>query len=255
MKNMNDIIWADTVDSTNSEARRLLEELDNLSVLTALSQTSGRGQRGNSWISEKGKNILLSIVLKFGERHARMIQAYDQFCISELAALSAVEFLSEYDVSAKIKWPNDIYVGDRKIGGILIENSLSGEWISASIIGIGLNINQKEFEDSLPNPTSMILETGATKDFDIKRCILRFNEIFNRYHERYLNVSGGFQALRKLYLAQMWRKDLLSKFIDNSSGATFKGTITGLSDIGHLMIENEKGELKEFAFKEITYII
>ena len=255
MKNKYDIIWLDEVDSTNDEARRRIDACDNLSVVAALSQSAGRGQRGNSWSSEGGKNLLFSIVLKFDGTLTGKFRAYDQSAISEMTSLCIVDFLSTYGIKAQIKWPNDIYVGDRKICGILIENSLQDRWLSSSIIGIGLNINQKEFDDSLPNPTSMILETGATKDFDIKRCILRFNEIFNRYHERYLNISGGFQALRKLYLAQMWRKDLLSKFIDNSSGATFKGTITGLSDIGHLMIENEKGELKEFAFKEITYII
>lgn len=255
MKNMDDIIWIDTVDSTNLEARRRLEHLDNLSVLTALSQTSGRGQRGNSWSSDKGKNLLFSIVLKFGRRYSRMIQAYDQFCISELAALSVVEFLSGCGIAAKIKWPNDIYVGDRKIGGILIENSLSGEWISSSIIGIGLNINQREFDKSLPNPTSLILETKADTEYDIEKCIRTFNEIFHRYHERYLNISGGFPALRRLYLAQMWRIDEEHRFIDNTTGRTFIGRIIGLSDVGQLMVEIEKGELKEFAFKEISYII
>ena len=159
MKNKYDIIWLQNVDSTNEEARRRFSECDNLSVLSAVSQTSGKGQRGNSWTSEPGANLTFSIILKDGYR----IKAYDQFVLSEITALSVIDFLSFHGIDSSIKWPNDIYVDKKKICGILVENSLRGEFVSSSIIGIGLNINQRNFDVNLPNPTSMILEDNIRK--------------------------------------------------------------------------------------------
>ena len=155
MKNVNDIIWLDNVDSTNEEAKRRFHICDNLSVLSAISQTSGRGQKGNVWISETGQNLTFSIILKLSDERTRRIQAYDQFAVSEIAALAVSDYLNSLDIPAMVKWPNDIYVKDKKICGILIENMIRGEWLSGSIIGIGLNVNQDTFDPSLPNPTSM----------------------------------------------------------------------------------------------------
>ena len=119
MKNKTDIIWLDSIDSTNDEARRRILTLDNLSVLSALEQTGGRGQRENKWHSAPNQNLTFSIVLKNPP-----VNAADQFCISEITAVTLVNFLSEYGIEADIKWPNDIYVSGKKICGILIENSL-----------------------------------------------------------------------------------------------------------------------------------
>ena len=146
MKSKHKIIWLNEVDSTNEEAKRHISVIDNLSVLTALSQTAGRGQRGNSWLSAPGENLTFSIVLK----HEPKVKAYDQFVISEIVSLSVVDFLSSYGISARIKWPNDIYVGDRKISGILIEHSVTGDSLSSSVVGIGLNINQRNFNVTNP---------------------------------------------------------------------------------------------------------
>ena len=152
MTKKHDIMWLDTVDSTNDEARRHISDIDNLSVLSALEQTAGRGQRGNRWTSRPGENLTFSIVLK-----SPVLMADDHFALNEIAALSVTDFLSIYGIKAEIKWPNDIYVDGRKICGILIENSFRGKSISTSIIGIGLNINQRNFDVNLPNPTSMVL--------------------------------------------------------------------------------------------------
>ena len=159
MTKKHDIIWLESTDSTNEEAGRRISDLDNLSVLSAVRQTEGRGQRGNSWSSNDGENLTFSIVLKYGngEGFIPEIRAADQFAISEAAALAVVDLLASYDIEAKIKWPNDIYVGNRKICGILIENAIRGSYIANSIIGIGLNVNQQTFDPSLPNPTSMLL--------------------------------------------------------------------------------------------------
>lgn len=262
MAKKHDTIWLDSVDSTNEEAARLIDSIDNLSVLSAMRQTEGKGQRGNTWSSDRGKNLTFSIVLKFDHEaetapHALpSMKAYDQFVISEITALSVVDLLAEYGIQARIKWPNDIYVGDRKICGILIENSLRGTNLHSSIVGVGINVNQTEFPDSVPNPTSMKSETG--EDQDIILMLEFFMEIFTDYLTRYGHIHGGYGKLRKMYHSQMWRKDEMAEFIENiDSGEKrrFRGTIKGLSDVGHLIIENEEGELREFSFKQISYIL
>ena len=274
MTKMYDIMWLERVDSTNSEAKRHISDIDNLSVLSALSQSEGRGQKGNKWSSFPGENLTFSIVLKFGEQTAGKaglsvagklrlaVAAREQFVLTEIASLSIVEFLSRHGIKAKIKWPNDIYVGDKKICGVLIENSLRGENLSSSIIGIGLNVNQRNFDVNLPNPTSMVLETGFEED--IKGCLEEFMDIFQGY------LEYSLPNLRERYLSYLWRHNIPARYIDQTlqsqplktdsegelPGREFTGIIRGLSPIGHLVVEDiEKGELKEFAFKEISYIL
>ena len=111
MKSKHDIIWLESVDSTNHEAARQISNLDNLSVVSAVRQTEGRGQRGNKWLSNNGENLLFSIVLKL----TPPMLAYDQFVLNELTALAVVDFLASYGISADIKWPNDIYIDKRKM--------------------------------------------------------------------------------------------------------------------------------------------
>lgn len=248
MKNKYDIIWLDSVDSTNDEARRRIGTCDNLSVLSAVTQTAGRGQRGNSWSSVPGENLMFSIILK--APHMK-VMACDQSVISQIASLAVTDFLAMHGLRAKIKWPNDIYVDDRKICGILIENSLRGDWINSSIIGIGLNINQRNFDVTIPNPTSMALEGAETPDLSV--CLEEFMGIFSDYCSRYLNITGGYLKIRTMYLSQMWRRNEPHRYV--SGGEEFIGIIRGISDQGLLVMENEKGELREFAFKEIAYVI
>lgn len=289
MTKMYDIMWLDSVDSTNSEAKRRISDIDNLSVLSALSQSEGRGQKGNKWSSVPGENLTFSIVLKFGEQTAGnaglsvagklrlVVAAREQFVLTEITSLSIVEFLSRHGIKAKIKWPNDIYVGDKKICGVLIENSLRGKNLSSSIIGIGLNVNQRNFDVNLPNPTSMILETGIEED--IRSCLEEFMDIFQGYLLA-ASASGPNRSLsgpelclpnlRERYLSYLWRYNTQARYIDLTlqsqplqtdsegelPGREFTGIIRGLSPIGHLVVEDiEKGELKEFAFKEISYIL
>lgn len=291
MTKMYDIMWLDSVDSTNSEAKRRIPDIDNLSVLSALSQSEGRGQKGNKWSSLPGENLTFSIVLKFGEQTAGKLRlavaAREQFVLTEITSLSIVEFLSRHGIKAKIKWPNDIYVGDKKICGVLIENSLRGENLSSSIIGIGLNVNQRNFDVNLPNPTSMILETGFEED--IRKCLEEFMDIFQACllavtasgpEHSLSSHQNSLSNLRERYLSHLWRHNTPARYIDLCRqpeqkrqnvqaaqqlqadledvvlGREFTGIIRGLSPIGHLVVEDiEKGELKEFAFKEISYIL
>lgn len=275
MAKKHDIIWLESVDSTNEECRRHISDIDNLSVVSALSQTSGRGQRGNTWCSAPGENLTFSIVLKFpaGRVGAGVagglepIQAYDQFVLSEIIALSVVDLLAGYDIQAMIKWPNDIYVGDRKICGILIENSVRGEWLSHSIVGIGLNVNQRNFDVNLPNPTSMVIcrnyqearsdcpANEALGDFGLQPLLEEFMEIFKAYLDRFCHIRGGYARLRQMYLSHLWRKDEPAQYIDKKSSREFTGTIRGLSDMGNLLIKTEDGILQEFSFNEISYLL
>lgn len=267
------ILWLDKADSTNSELRRRVSELDNLSVISAIEQTAGRGQRGNSWTSECGENLTFSILLKFSDRLPHQIQAYDQFAISQMNALAILDFLSSYGIEAKIKWPNDIYVGHKKICGTLIENSLSRQWISWSIIGNGINVNQTSFPANLPNPTSMALECG--KRFDNRRLLEDFMDIFDSYRNMYLHLNGGLSKLRTLYLSQMWRLGEEATFVDltvcqdstsekpvnifrpgeATDGKLFRGVATGITDTGSLIVRDAKGTVREFGFKEIAWVI
>ena len=299
MAKRHDIIWLESVDSTNEECRRRISDIDNLSVVAALSQSSGRGQRGNVWLSEAGQNLTFSIVLKFpinvmaGE--IEPLHAYDQFVLSEIAALSVVDMLAEHDIQAKIKWPNDIYVGDRKICGMLIENSVRGEWIQHSIIGIGLNVNQRNFDVTLPNPTSMVLcselscssgsqvASDSVPHYELQELLEEFMHIFRGYLDRYCHIRGGYGRLRHMYLSHLWRKDEPTQFIDRkiapsndyasyrsfstpcnplsspdadtNNPPVFSGIIRGLSDAGLLIVEMDDGTMQEFTFKEISYFI
>ena len=205
MAKKHDIIWLESIDSTNEECRRRISDIDNLSVVAALSQTSGKGQRGNVWLSESGQNLTFSIVLKFPAKGLKAemepMLAYDQFVLSEITSLAIVDLLADFGIEAKIKWPNDIYVGDRKICGILIENSLRGEWIQHSIIGIGLNVNQRNFDVTLPNPTSMVLCSGILEEYDLDYILEKLMDIFKHYITKFCHIRGGYGRLNKMYLA------------------------------------------------------
>lgn len=158
------ITWYDSIDSTNSEARRRLRELDNLSVLSARYQTAGRGQGDHSWHSRPGENLMFSVILKFGcPGGLARLEASRTLLITEIITVAIREFLLDgFGVDCRIKWPNDIYVADRKLCGILIENVLAGKEVDTSIIGVGLNLNQTVFPEDLPNPVSLAVLTGRT---------------------------------------------------------------------------------------------
>jgi BirA family biotin operon repressor/biotin-[acetyl-CoA-carboxylase] ligase len=198
MESKTDIIWLERVDSTNDEARRHISEIDNLSVVSALEQTKGRGQRGNRWSSQPGENLTFSLVVKDFR-----IKANEQSAISQATALSLVDLLSRHEIKARIKWPNDIYAGDEKICGILIENSLKGSEIDWSIIGIGLNVNQTAFPEDLPNPTSMKLCTANSNPYNTREILEEFMGIFTGYYREYLNGNGALDRLEEQFVSNL----------------------------------------------------
>ena len=216
MTKKHDIIWLDQIDSTNDEAARRISELDNLSVLSARTQSAGRGQRQNMWLSEPEANLTFSIILKLSD-----FMAKDQIAISAVTAISIVELLSKYNIPAEIKWPNDIYVGNDKISGILIEHSIKGRKISHSIIGIGLNINQCNFDVSIPNPTSMVqylrnldnkFATNEEK-IDIRVCLDDYIDIFKKNLCLHINEDRDFTSLRAIYMSMLRPSDNFSEEI------------------------------------------
>ena len=189
------IIWLDSIDSTNSEAKRCVSDVGSWTVISAKQQTHGRGQNGNKWFSEKSKNLTFSLILK-----DLSIRSWNQSAISEAISVAIVDALESYEITARIKWPNDIYCGKNKIGGILIEHSIMGDKIRWSIVGIGLNVNQRIFPLEIPNPTSMFLccsdqDIEYPLDQVMERILFKFEE----YHNTYLQNEDNLTGLRQIY--------------------------------------------------------
>lgn len=245
MKNKVSIEWYDELDSTNTEVLRRMDSLDSYAVIAAANQTAGRGQRGNSWNVQKGMNLTFSLLLKFRDEE---FTASEQFLLSEASALAVHDYLSARSIETSIKWPNDIYYRNKKLCGMLIENATSGKCLASSIIGIGLNVNQKEFPAGLVNPISMSQITNKT--YSLKEEL----EILCTFLSKRLELPLE-RDLNDEYAACIYRKNEFHEYVDCASGATFKGEILGVSNEGKLRVKTEKGELKEFAFKEISYII
>mgnify|MGYP001771314379 FL=1 len=180
---MENIIWYDELDSTNNEARRVLDALDNLSVIAAVGQSAGRGQGDHTWFASPGKNITATIVLK-----PENLSAGDYLFVTRVTTLALLSYLREHGVQARIKWPNDIWVEDRKICGILIENIIDGNRMKACLIGIGLNINEEGWPENLPNPVSLKELTG--KEYDVRHELQLLVGQISRHSEMLLSSDG-----------------------------------------------------------------
>ena len=239
-----DIACFEELTSTNDAARD--PRYGAGSVVLAERQTAGRGQRGNSWSSEAGMNLTFSVVLC-----PDFLQAGSQFYISKIAALAATDALAEWDIEAKIKWPNDIYVGDRKTAGILIENDLCGSCLARSVVGIGINVNQTRFDESLPNPTSLASVVGRRLD----RAEV-FESFYRRLSDRYGTLAEGrYGTIDADYLAKLYRLGEERPFVDARTGKYFRGTIFDVFPAGDLLVRHSDGRTESFLFKEIEYVL
>ncbi len=170
------IKWYDELDSTNDEAIRVMSKLESLSVIAAKIQNRGRGQYNRIWLTNPGENLTFTVVVKYGEGIVPKIKTRDVVKISMAAANSVVALLDSYNIASRIKLPNDIYVGDSKICGILMENYFTGNDLVTSIVGVGLNVNQRYFPTIIPNPTSLALQTNM--EYDLNEVLSKFIEIF-----------------------------------------------------------------------------
>ena len=160
------IIWVESTESTNSELRRRIGELDNLSVIAAREQTAGRGQGDHSWFSSPAANLTFSILFRFGEGFPVTLGSSDAVLVTQITTLAIRDHLLSRGIGSRIKWPNDIWTGDRKICGILIENRSMGGMVTSSIVGIGLNVNETGWPAGLPNPVSMRELSGKVYNLD-----------------------------------------------------------------------------------------
>lgn len=175
------IIWLEKTDSTNDELRRRLNQSGDLAIIAAESQTAGRGQGDHSWHSAPGQNLTFSVLL----RH-RCLKASDALAVTSIMALGIRDYLQTKGIEPWIKWPNDIWVGEKKICGILVENSIRAGRIDYSIVGVGLDVNQTEWPSDLPNPVSLKELTG--RQYDIRE---ELRQLYDALAKRSSQVSNS----------------------------------------------------------------
>ena len=235
------------VDSTNTFLKNIVansKPVPEGTVIMAESQYAGRGQQNNGWHSEPGKNLTFSLLL-----NPAFLPVSEQFDLTRVISLGVYDALKPLlGEQLKIKWPNDIYYGDKKLGGILIENLLQGSRIKQAIIGIGLNINQQVFPDRLPNPISVwqILQ----RDYDLQ---LILSQICKHIEAWYLQLRSGKAVLiRQAYLNSMYW--LNEDHFFRSNGYVFNGKIKNVENNGLLVVNNNIETEFKFTFKEIEFL-
>jgi BirA family transcriptional regulator, biotin operon repressor / biotin---[acetyl-CoA-carboxylase] ligase len=236
-----------TCHSTNDIAAQMIQSSEKVfegTVIVTDNQTAGRGQRGNTWEASVGENLTFSIILK-----PNFLKASDQFQLNVAVSLGVLDFLSEFiDEGLTVKWSNDIYYENQKMGGILIENSLQGYQIGYSVVGIGLNINQTKFENL--RATSLRNITQNPQQYDLSEML---KKLLENLEKKYLQVkNNGYETLKMRYLANMFRFEEYHYFRKN--GQQFLGKIKGIDETGKLGIETE-GIVLYFDFKEVEFVI
>ena len=234
------IVHIDETDSTNSWLRKGLttdEQSDANIVVWAEYQTAGRGCGTNRWESERGKNLTFSMLI-----HPKELLATQQFHISMAISLAICEALGQHIGDVSIKWPNDIYWRNGKIGGILIENTPKGSSIMESIIGVGLNVNQRVFKSDAPNPVSMwqICEHETDHEALLKDVLEAFERILG-------------STIREQYLSKLYRRKGYHPYADKEGA--FMAEIVTVEDDGHLVLRDDNGKERQYAFKEVQFII
>jgi len=228
------IIHIDETDSTN---RWLKENGSERMAVVADYQTAGRGCGTNTWESERGKNLLFSLLI-----HPAVVPAVKQFRISMAISLAILDTLEQHIGDVSIKWPNDIYWRNGKLGGILIENRLQGGCIKDCIIGVGLNVNQEQFHSDAPNPVSLKRIHGQETEREqlLSDILVRFDE--------YLT-----QDLKARYLSRLYRRKGFHPYADKEGA--FMAEIIDVEDDGHLLLRDDNGHDRRYAFKEVQFVI
>lgn len=245
MKYPEPIVLAETT-STNSYLSDLCnaQKCPELTSVYSSFQSAGRGQRGNSWESEAGKNLLFSFVL-----YPDFLEAHRQFYLSQVTALALHDVLSSYTEGISIKWPNDIYWKDKKICGTLIENDLTGIHISRSISGTGVNLNQERFYSDAPNPISLCQITG--NQYDVREILEQIMDKVADYYQRL--KEGQTDLLEARYKEALYRKEGLHPFLDKDG--QFQARIVDIEPSGRLILEDVQGNIRGYLFKEVEYIL
>jgi len=240
------IIKLDAIDSTNSFLKDLAQDssIEDYTIVTTKTQTSGRGQMNNSWVSEPNKNLTFSLFTRF-KNLAIEHQPYLSFAV----ALAIFEVLDEVSVpDLGIKWPNDILSGNKKICGILVETTFTKQKIKNTVIGIGLNVNQKEFPEQLSNASSLVNILGKELNLDALLTSLIENlrlkiDALEHHH---------FESIHQEYLEQLYKKDVPTVFRNEKTQLFFMGMIKDVSTTGNLRVQLEDDSIVEFGIKEIS---
>ena len=243
---MKNIFKFDAVNSTNDLLLKWAENssTSNGSVIWALDQYKGKGQHGNTWDSNPGENLTFSMLI----RHDGM-SVMEQFIFNKAISVALLKSLHVISPDFKIKWPNDIYLNGKKIAGVLIENSIKGKYIDYSVIGIGINVNQRKFPKDLENASSIITETGVEVELEnLLYQIVDHIEYFVNYIHR-----KQCRKILKIYLNNLFRKDTISVF--KKGEEKFNGIIRGVDEFGRIKIELENEEIVLFNNGEIKMMI
>ena len=236
----------DTIPSTNTYALDLLSKSEPKegTVITASFQTEGRGQIGSKWTSEAGKNIMLSVIL-----YPTFINLRDQFVLNQACALAVRDTLAAYtDQKVYVKWPNDIYIGQYKVAGLLLQSAISGHKLQYCVLGLGANINQTTFPPEISNASSLYNITGQKQHLDVLK-----EAFFYQLELRYFQLEAKQYGLIKAdYLRHMYGVGQEGVF-ERPDGVQFIGTITGISSHGHLLLKHDMGE-EAFQLKQIRLV-
>ncbi|MGB1204875.1 MAG: biotin--[acetyl-CoA-carboxylase] ligase [Chitinophagales bacterium] len=246
----------DNLPSTNTYAVNLIkrQKVVEGSVVHTIAQTNGRGQQQNAWHSEANNNITISIIL-----FPKFLRAMQQFELSRAVALGTYHFTKQIvGDKVSLKWPNDIYISDKKIGGILIENSITGQYLGSSVIGIGLNVNQINFPENIANPSSLQLETGQV--FEVIDLI---EKLCHEIEKQYLRLKNEhFRAIKMEYEAVLYRFEEYAFYEIPKNGKVIFAKIIGTTAVGKLMLEskyeldkNKKPICYVFDLKEIKFVL
>ncbi|MGQ3014799.1 MAG: biotin--[acetyl-CoA-carboxylase] ligase [Flavobacteriales bacterium] len=239
------VIYISKTESTNSFVKEQQGSLPNGTCVFAGEQTAGRGQQHTRWNSEKSKNITASVKLV-----PEKMEAEQQFKLNMSVSLGILDYLQEqHGIQGRIKWPNDILVDGRKICGILIENTLSGSQVQSSVIGFGMNINQTDFGDNLPNATSLALVCGRT--FDVKEELRLLLECLDIRYRQLLVVPT--KVLEEQYLRNVYGFDTLVEM--RAEGGSFHAKITGIDTWGRLKTEKPDGTSGLYDIKQVQFVL
>jgi BirA family transcriptional regulator, biotin operon repressor / biotin---[acetyl-CoA-carboxylase] ligase len=239
------LIKLDAIDSTNDFLKALSgkDELDNFTVVTTENQTKGKGQMGSKWQSESGKNLIMSVLVK-----DFLYNNEEVFDLSIIVSLTVIETLKSLNIpDLSIKWPNDIMAYNKKIGGILIENTIKSDGRIVSVVGLGLNVNQINFEE-LPNASSLAVICEA--EFDKDSLLFLIIEKMKQKIELWKTNSTNF---REEYFNSLFRKGVPMSF-KNPKNINFMGIIQGVSSVGKIQILLEDDSVSEFDIKEIQML-
>lgn len=241
------VIKLNAIGSTNTFLKEMAKEktVDNYTVIWADSQLEGRGQMGSVWSSEPGKNLTFSVFVQLND-----FELSNAPYLNYSIATAIYRTLKSYSVPhLSVKWPNDILAGNAKIGGLLIENSVSKGNIDYAVVGLGLNVNQVHFSENLGKVASLKTLLGKEVDLDslLTKLVSEIQEAVK------FCVSENFQVIRRNYLAVLY-KYLVPAMFSNNSGTQFMGKITGVTERGDLQIEMEDKTVQSFGIKEVKYL-